>query len=73
MCKRKIEQEIEDLGPETSKIYFDAKRELITLQDSTHERFDIAARIVRAFWKWGWGATRLSSERSHNRGKDHQN
>jgi hypothetical protein len=51
MCAKKLEEEIEKLGPEVSKIYFDAKHELTTAQDSHTERFATAARIVRAFWK----------------------
>ena len=51
MCAQKLEDEIEKLGPEVSKIYFDAKQELTTAQDSHTERFATAARIVRAFWK----------------------
>jgi hypothetical protein len=46
-----VEQEIEKLGPEVSRIYFDAKHELATCQDSHSERFAAAARIVRSFWK----------------------
>jgi hypothetical protein len=51
MCAQKIEEEIKNLGPEVSKIYFDAKAELINAQDSRSDRFANAARIVRAFWK----------------------
>jgi hypothetical protein len=45
------DDEIEKLGPEVSKIYFDSKETLIKSQDSRSERFSSAARIVRAFWK----------------------
>jgi hypothetical protein len=46
-----VEKEIEKLDPEVSKIYFDAKREMLNARDSRSERFSAAARIVRAFWK----------------------
>jgi hypothetical protein len=51
MCPDSIEDDIEKLGPEVSKIYFDAKAELVNEQDSRSDRFAHAARIVRAFWK----------------------
>jgi hypothetical protein len=51
MCPDSIENEIEKLSPEVSKIYFDAKADLVNEQDSRSDRFDHAARIVRAFWK----------------------
>ena len=51
MCAANVEKEIVKLGPEVSKIYFDAKETLTTAQDSRNERFSAAARIVRAFWK----------------------
>ena len=51
MCTANVEEEIEKLGPEVSKIYFDAKETLATSQDSDSERFSRAAKIVRAFWK----------------------
>lgn len=51
MCASNVEEEIEKLGPETAKIYFDAKDKLTTAQDSHTEAFATAARIVRAFWK----------------------
>jgi hypothetical protein len=51
MCDPNVEEEIEKLGPEVSKIYFEAKEALATSQDSRSERFSVAARIVRAFWK----------------------
>jgi hypothetical protein len=46
-----VEKQIEKLEPEVSKIYFDAKEELVSGRDSSSERFAAAARIVRAFWK----------------------
>jgi hypothetical protein len=46
-----VEDEIEKLGPEESKIYFDARDALINTKDSNSERFVAAARIVRAFWE----------------------
>jgi hypothetical protein len=46
-----VEEQIEKLGPEVSKIYFEAKEVLATSHDSRSERFSSAARIVRAFWK----------------------
>jgi hypothetical protein len=51
MCASSVEDEIAKLGPEVSKIYFDAKNEITSAQDSRCERFSAAARIVRAFWK----------------------
>jgi hypothetical protein len=51
MCTANVEEEIEKLGPEVSKIYFDAKETLTESQDSRSERFSAAARLVRAFWK----------------------
>lgn len=45
------EDEIEKLGPEVSKIYFDAKEVMVNAKDSNSEPFASAARIVRAFWK----------------------
>jgi hypothetical protein len=51
MCTSNVEEEIEKLGPEVSKIYFYAKAELVNAQDSRSDRFANAARIVRAFWK----------------------
>jgi len=51
MCTPDVEKEIQKLGPETSKIYFDAKETLAREQDSKSESFSNAARIVRAFWK----------------------
>lgn len=46
-----IEEQIAKMDPEVSKIYFDAKNQLITEQDSSSEQFASAARIVQAFWK----------------------
>jgi hypothetical protein len=51
MCASCVEDEIAKLGPEASEIYFDAKNDLASMQDSRSERFSRAARIVRAFWK----------------------
>jgi len=51
MCASSVEDEIAKLGPEVSEIYFDAKNDLASMQDSRNERFSRAARIVRAFWK----------------------
>jgi hypothetical protein len=51
MCAACVEEEIVKLGPEVSRVYFDAKETLTTAQDSRSERFSAAARIVRAFWK----------------------
>jgi hypothetical protein len=51
MTTPNVEEEIVKLGPEVSKIYFDAKETLTTSQDSRSERFSAAAKIVRAFWK----------------------
>lgn len=46
-----VEEEIKKSEPELSKVYFKAKEELAKSQDSRSERFSLAARIVRAFWK----------------------
>jgi hypothetical protein len=51
MCAPNVEEEIKKLGPEVSKIYFEAKETLATSQDSRSERFSAASRIVRTFWK----------------------
>jgi hypothetical protein len=51
MCPSNVEDEIAKLGGELSAIYFNAKRELASMQDSSSERFSRAAEIVRAFWK----------------------
>jgi hypothetical protein len=51
MCASNVEEEIAKLGDEVSEIYFDAKHELASLQDSRSERFSRAAKIIRAFWK----------------------
>jgi hypothetical protein len=61
MCTPEIEREIEKLDPEVSKIYFDAKHELLNTHDSRSERFSAAARIVRAFWK------RISANQRHGK------
>jgi hypothetical protein len=46
-----VEEQISSLDPEVSKIYFDAKEEVINARDSRSERFSAASRILRAFWK----------------------
>jgi hypothetical protein len=46
-----VEDEIRKLGGGISEIYFNAKYELVAMQDSRSERFSKAAGIVRAFWK----------------------
>jgi hypothetical protein len=46
-----IEKQIAKMDPEVSRIYFDAKNQLVTEQDSSSEQFASAARIVKAFWK----------------------
>jgi hypothetical protein len=52
MYASNIEDEIEKLDPEVSKVYFEAKGILINTKDSNCERFAAASRIVRAFWEW---------------------
>lgn len=47
-----IEKQIAKMDPEVSKIYFDAKNQLVTEQDSSSEQFASAARIVQAFWRF---------------------
>jgi mRNA-degrading endonuclease RelE of RelBE toxin-antitoxin system len=61
MCTPEVEKEIEKLDPEISKIYFDAKHEMLNANDSRCERFSAAARIVRAFWK------RISANQGHGK------
>jgi hypothetical protein len=51
MCASSVDDEIAKLGDEISEIYFNAKHDLASIQDSRSERFSRAARIVRAFWK----------------------
>jgi hypothetical protein len=51
MGTSKVEAEIAKLGDELSAIYFNAKRELASMQDSSSEQFSRAGEIVRAFWK----------------------
>ena len=46
-----VENQIIELGPEASRIYFDAKRYLINASDSCSEQFFEAARIIRVFWQ----------------------
>jgi hypothetical protein len=53
MCASNVEDEIVKLGDGVSEIYFSAKHELASMEDSRSERFSRAARIVRAFWKRG--------------------
>lgn len=55
-----VEKEIVKLGPEVSRVYFDAKETLTTAQDSRSERFSAAARIVRAFWKRAVSTNRVT-------------
>lgn len=51
MHASKVEDEIADLDPEISKIYFEAKDIVVHAEDSNSERFSTASRIMRAFWK----------------------
>lgn len=46
-----VENQIIELGPEASRIYFDAKRHLINASDSCNEQFFEAARTIRVFWR----------------------
>jgi hypothetical protein len=62
MCAPNVEEEIVRLGPEVSRVYFDAKETLTTEQDSRSERFSTSARIVRAFW--------MKVVSTHRRNKD---
>jgi hypothetical protein len=50
MCASNVEDEIVKLGDGVAEIYFSAKDELASMQDSQSERFSRAAGIVRAFW-----------------------
>ena len=45
-----IEKRIAKMDPGVSKIYYDAKRVLETVEDSESEGFLAAARIVKTFW-----------------------
>ena len=51
MGSSKIEKRIAKMDPEKSKIYYDAKRVLETLEDTESEEFIAAARIVKTFWE----------------------
>jgi hypothetical protein len=62
MCAANGEEEIVKLGPEVSRVYFDAKETLTTEQDSRSERFSTSARIVRALW--------MKVVSTHRRNKD---
>jgi len=46
-----IEKRIAKMDPGVSKIYYDAKRVLETVEDSEREEFVAAARIVKTFWR----------------------
>jgi hypothetical protein len=46
-----IEKRIAKMDPEVSKIYYDAKRVLETIEDTESEEFLTAARIVKTFWE----------------------
>jgi hypothetical protein len=46
-----IEKRIAKMDPEVSKIYYDAKRVLETIEDTESEEFLAAARIVKTFWE----------------------
>ena len=39
------------MDPAKSKIYYDAKRVLETVEDTESEEFIAAARIVKTFWQ----------------------
>jgi hypothetical protein len=45
-----IEKLIAKMDPAVSKIYYDAKHVLETVEDSESEEFLAAARIVKTFW-----------------------
>jgi hypothetical protein len=46
-----IEKRIAKMNPAVSKIYYDAKRVLETIEDTESEEFLAAARIVKTFWE----------------------
>jgi hypothetical protein len=46
-----IEKLISKMDPAQSRIYYDAKHVLETVEDSESEEFLAAARIVKKFWK----------------------
>ena len=45
-----VEKLISKMDPAVSKIYYDAKHVLETVEDSESEEFLAAARIVKIFW-----------------------
>jgi hypothetical protein len=45
-----VEKVISKMDPAVSKIYYDAKHVLETVEDSESEEFLAAARIVKIFW-----------------------
>jgi hypothetical protein len=45
-----VEKLISKMDPAVSKIYYDAKHVLETVEDSESEEFLAAARIVKEFW-----------------------
>ena len=45
-----VEKLIAKMDPAVSKIYYDAKHVLETVEDSESEEFLAAARIVKMFW-----------------------
>jgi hypothetical protein len=49
MDSGKIEKRIAKMDPAESKIYYDAKRVLETVEDTESEQFVAAARIVKTF------------------------
>ena len=49
MDSAQIEKRIAKMDPAESKIYYDAKRVLETVEDTDSEEFVAAARIVKAF------------------------
>jgi hypothetical protein len=51
MGSSKIEKRIAKMDPAESKIYYDAKRVLETVEDTESEEFVAAARIVKMFWQ----------------------
>jgi hypothetical protein len=51
MGSSEIEKRIAKMDPAKSKIYYDAKRVLETVEDTESEEFIAAARIVKTFWE----------------------
>lgn len=51
MRASEIEKLISKMDPAVSKIYYDAKHVLETVEDSESKEFLAAARIVKTFWK----------------------